>query len=117
MKRFARTVTRQETGFELAYRVVTGDDIQTHWPELFAFYNDGYLLNWVKNVTGDSTIDISQHIQSAVNLNILDTRTFRYRWHFDAVCYTALLYLTDVRPRDGGALKLIPNCQRQIPPD
>lgn len=117
LKGIARTITRQEAGFELIYRVVTGDDIRTHWPELFAFYNDGHVLDWFKQVTGDNTVHTSPHIQSAVNLNILDSANFLYRWHFDAVCYTALLYLTDVLPEDGGALKLIPNCQQHVPPD
>lgn len=117
LKPIARTITRKEAGFELVYRVVTGEDIRTHWPDLFAFYNDGHVLDWFKQVTGDNSIHTSPHIQSAINLNILDSANFLYRWHFDAVAYTALLYLTDVVPEDGGALKLVPNCPRHVPPD
>jgi hypothetical protein len=117
LRRFAATVTRRESGFDLIYRVLTGDHIRVHWPELFAFYNNGDLLAWVKNVTGDSTTSLSQHIRSAVNLNILDTTDCRYRWHFDVMSYTVLLYLTDCAPQDGGALNLIPDCQKHIPPD
>jgi hypothetical protein len=40
VKTHARTIFRGQSGFELAYKVVTGDDIRTYWPELFAFYND-----------------------------------------------------------------------------
>jgi hypothetical protein len=40
-----------------------------------------------------------------------------YRWHFDAVPYTVLLYLTDVRREDGGALEIVPNCQPHQVPD
>ena len=117
MMRYARTVTRREEGFELAYRVITGDDIRAHWRELFDFYNRGELLEWIGTVTGDNQVRISQEIQSALNLNILDTTASLYRWHFDAVPYTAIFYLTDVRPRDGGALRLIANCEPHVPPD
>jgi hypothetical protein len=117
MMRYARTVTRREQGFELAYRVITGDDIRAHWRELFDCYKSGELLEWIGAVTGDNQVRVSQEIQSAVNLNILDTTASLYRWHFDAVPYTAILYLTDVRPRDGGALRLIANCEPHVPPD
>jgi hypothetical protein len=90
MKTHARTILRGESGFELAYRVVTGDDIRTHWPELFAFYSDRYLLAWLKRITGDNTIQTSQHLESALNLNILDSSNFVYRWHFDAVPFTGI---------------------------
>ena len=117
MTRYARTITRREEGFELAYRVVTGDDIRTHWRELFAFYNDDSLLDWIRIITGDKTTGVSRHIQSALNLNILDSKDSLYRWHFDAVSYTAILYLTDVRPQDGGALRVVANCEPHLPPD
>jgi hypothetical protein len=117
MKAFARTILRRERGSELAYRVVTGDDIRSHWPELFALYNNRYLLAWLKNITGDNTIQTSQHLESALNLNILDTSSFVYRWHFDAVPFTVILYLTGVLPQDGGALRIIPNCRPHVAPD
>jgi|tagenome__1003787_1003787.scaffolds.fasta_scaffold20964060_2 hypothetical protein len=117
MTRYARTVTRREAGFELAYRVVTGEDIRAHWQELFAFYNDDSLLDWIRIITDDKTTGVSPHIQSALNLNILDSKDCLYRWHFDAVSYTAILYLTDVRPQDGGALRLVANCEPHLPPD
>jgi hypothetical protein len=94
-----------------------GHDIRTHWPELFEFYNSRYLLAWLKRITGDNTIQTSQHLESALNLNILDSSDFVYRWHFDAVSFTVILYLTDVLPQDGGALRLIPDCRPHIAPD
>lgn len=117
IKQYARTVVRHETGLDLAYRVVTGDDIQAHWPELFAFYSDRSLLSWLKEIAGDDMIQTSSHVQSGINLNILDSRKLVYRWHFDAVCYTAILYLTDVRPQDGGSLRVIPKCRQHVVPD
>lgn len=44
-------------------------------------------------------------------------RKLVYRWHFDAVCYTAIVYLTDVRPQDGGSLRVIPKCCQHVAPD
>jgi 2-oxoglutarate-Fe(II)-dependent oxygenase superfamily protein len=113
---YARQIQRTDGGLQLVYRVVTGETIRDRWPELFAFYNDPAVLDWVKEVTGEHAIFTSPHLQSAVNLNIMDNVQSIYRWHFDAVAYTALLYLTDVHPEDGGALELIANCQpHQIP--
>ena len=65
IKQYARTVVRHETGLDLAYRVVTGDNIQAHWPELFAFYSDRSLLSWLKEIAGDDMIQTSSHVQSA----------------------------------------------------
>jgi hypothetical protein len=109
-------IERQEEGNRLQYRVVTGETIRDRWPELFALYNDPAMRRWIENVTSESPIFTSSQLQSAVNLNILDSTESVYRWHFDAVAYTALLYLTDVTPEDGGALELIPNCPPHIVP-
>lgn len=112
----ARLIERKDAEFQLVYRVVTGDIIRERWPELFKVYSHRVLLDWIKDITGEPVFT-SPHIQSAVNLNIMDGSESVYRWHFDAVPYTALLYLTDVRPEDGGALELIPDCQPHTIPD
>jgi hypothetical protein len=115
---YAREIRRKNDGMTLVYRVVTGDIIQEKWPELFAFYNDSEMLDWVKAITGERSIFISPHLQSAVNLNLMDNVQSVYRWHFDAVAYTALLYLTNVEPKDGGALELVANCRpHKAPPE
>jgi hypothetical protein len=80
-------------------------------------YSDRSLLSWLKDIAGDDMIQTSSHVQSRINLNILDSRKLVYRWHFDAVCYTAILYLTDVRPQDGGSLRVIPKCCQHVAPD
>src|SRR5512143_269357 len=56
MVEHARTINRREGGFNLVYRVVTGDAIRSHWPELFAFYQDERTLDWVRQVTGDAAV-------------------------------------------------------------
>ncbi len=109
--RYARQIQRNHGEVQLVYRVVTGETIREKWPELFAFYHDPKMLDWIQDVTGDRALFTSPHLQSAVNLNIIDSVQSVYRWHFDAVAYTVLLYLTDVQLEDGGALELIANCQ------
>jgi hypothetical protein len=113
----ARTIRRSQVAFDLAYRVVTGDLIRALWPELFAFYQNANTINWVKEITGRRRIRTSDHLLSAVNLNIMNSTDAVYRWHFDAVPYTALIYLTETHPEDGGALELVAGCTAHKPPD
>jgi hypothetical protein len=108
LSRYAETIQRNDGEFSLIYRVVSGETIRDQWPELFEFYQDQGIREWIRAITGESAIFTSAHLQSAINLNIMDRPENIYRWHFDAVPYTVLLYLTDVRPKDGGALELIP---------
>lgn len=117
MTQYARSIRRTDGEFQLTYRVVTGDSIRDLWPELFAFYTDQSVLDWVKHVTCATAIYASANLQSAVNLNIMDDTDSVYRWHFDAEPYTALLYLNDLSPEDGGALEIIPNCAPHQVPD
>jgi hypothetical protein len=104
---FARSIRRTDGEFRLVYRVVTGEVIQERWPELFALYRDSVFPEWIQAVTGEDAIVTSSAIQSAVNLNIMQGDSI-YRWHFDAVPYTLLLYISDVRREDGGALQMVP---------
>lgn len=113
----ARTITRYSAGSDLIYHVVTGDAIRIYWPELYAFYRDQNTVAWVREVTGRPGICPSKHVVSGVNLNILDSSEAVYRWHFDAVPYTILIYLTGTMPEDGGALEFVPGCKRHEIPD
>lgn len=117
LSRYAQTIERNDGEFPLIYRVVSGETIRDRWPELFEFYLDGRIREWIKEITGETAIFTSPHLQSAINLNIMDRPENIYRWHFDAVAYTVLLYLTDVRSEDGGALEIIPACQPHQSPD
>lgn len=117
LKTNALTIKRNNGEFELVYRVVPGEVIREQWPELFAFYGDPATLQWIKDVTGETAICTSLSLRSAVNLNIMESTDSVYRWHFDAVPYTLLLYLNDVIPEDGGAMQIIPECKPQLRPD
>lgn len=112
----SRSIQRTDGEFRLLYRVVTGEVIQEQWPELFALYRDTVFPEWIQAVTGKDAIVTSSEVQSAVNLNIMQGDSV-YRWHFDAIPYTLLLYLTDVRAEDGGALQLVPACETHVVPD
>lgn len=116
LSEFARSIRRAEGQFRLVYRVVTGDVIRERWPELLALYHDPVFPEWIRKVTGEREIITSSEVQSAVNLNIMQGDSI-YRWHFDAVPYTLLLYLSDVRAEDGGSLQLVPACEPYETPD
>jgi hypothetical protein len=88
---------------------VTGETIKECWPELYDFFSAPELRSWISEVTGTQGIALSQHLQSAININVLNEPGEVYRWHFDAEPYTALLYLSDSEPEDGGFLELYPN--------
>jgi hypothetical protein len=117
LKANALTIHRSDGSFELVYRVVTGEVIRNQWPELFAFYSDPRVLQWIKDLTGEQTICTSSALRSAVNLNIMDNADSVYRWHFDAMPYTMLIYLNDVAVRDGGAMQMVPRCELHRVPD
>lgn len=117
LKANALTIHRSDGSFELVYRVVPGEVIQAQWPELFAFYHDPDVIAWIKDVTGEQSIYTSSSLRSAVNLNIMESADSVYRWHFDAVPYTMLLYLNDIVPSDGGAMQMVPGCKPHVQPD
>jgi len=86
----------------LRYRVVTGAGVRSEWPELFAIYQSSELRECVPAVFNSS------HLRSAINVNAMGEPGEIYRWHHDAAGFTLLLYLSDSREQDGGALELRP---------
>lgn len=89
----------------LVYRVVPGDALRG--TRLARFYASPALRRLVELVTG-SRVFPSPHVRSAVNVNHLGAPGDRYRMHFDAHPHSALLFLTDADPEDGGDLLLRP---------
>lgn len=108
-QRHAQPIERQSDGHLLRYQVVPGEAVRDHWLELFDFYSAAQTREWVRRVTGAEAIFPSPHLRSAVNINLMCEPGEVYRWHFDAVPYTALLYLTTSAPEDGGALEFYPD--------
>lgn len=107
----AKDIERTGDGHVLSYRVLTGDVVKEDFRELYDFYVDQRTLAWVASVTGEAEIHSSPNLMSAVNVNILQAG-HRYRWHFDANPYTALLYLSTSPVEAGGELQLYPNLRR-----
>lgn len=88
----------------LDYHVITGDVIRTHAAALWDTYASAGLLDWIRQVAATQDVDRSPHLRSAVNINVLDRAGQQYRWHTDAVPYTALLFLTSLPSTAGGSL-------------
>jgi hypothetical protein len=114
----ARDISRTSGRHVLAYRVLTGDVVRAGMPGLFDFYDAEPTRAWVAAVTGAEEIHPSPNLMSAINVNILQGG-HRYRWHFDANPYTALLYLSTTPRSAGGELELYPNLRegRRDDPD
>ena len=107
-REYGRTINKpgRPGGTELRYEVVTGEDVDKKWPEMFSFYCAPDLHAWIKAITGADDISRSKHLQSAININVLSKPGEVYPWHFDAVPYTLILYLSDSSPKQGGALEI-----------
>jgi len=103
--RFGIDIERRSAEHTLTYRVVTGEVLCQRAPEIFAFYSASETAEWVRQITGAPSIVTSARERSAININCLERPGQRYRWHFDAIPYTLLLYLTNHTPEDGGALE------------
>jgi hypothetical protein len=93
-------------GTGLRYAVVTGEIVTKKWPEMFSVYRSATIREWIRMITGSEEIFQSNHLRSAININVLSRRGEVYPWHFDAEPYTAILYLSDSASEDGGALQL-----------
>lgn len=92
-------------GTGLCYAVVTGETVAKEWLEMFSIYRSPILHEWIRTITRSEDIFQSNHLRSAININIL-SRGEVYPWHFDAVPYTLILYLSDSAREDGGALQI-----------
>jgi hypothetical protein len=102
--RSGRHIRRSSDAGVLDYGVITGDVIKTDAPRLFALYESVELLEWIRAVAETASVERSPHVRSAINVNILGRRGQEYRWHTDAVPFTALLFLTTIPEGAGGEL-------------
>lgn len=104
--RAGKDIRHSNDGHVLSYRVVTGEVIREKFPELFSFYQAPEVREWIRDVIGADGVHLSKNLRSAVNINCMRETGHIYRWHFDAVRYTAILFLTTSAPADGGALEM-----------
>lgn len=109
VQKYGKNINHTVAGITLKYRVVTGEMIRDHFVELFKFYCSQSTLKWMATVIGANKLFTSNHITSAININSMQQPTERYPWHFDAIPYTAMLYLTSSEVGQGGALEVYPN--------
>ena len=86
----------------LDYSVVPGDVIQRDATPVYELYQSARLLRWIQWVTATPAAGLSPHVRSAVNINVLESPGQQYRWHHDAVPFTALLFLTSLPASAGG---------------
>lgn len=100
--RRALHIRRSSDGTTLDYRVVTGDVIREEAGDLFEMYESARLLDWIRRVADAQDVGRSPYLRSAVNINVLDTAGQQYRWHTDAVPFTALVFLTTLPTSAGG---------------
>jgi hypothetical protein len=107
-RQFGIDIRRDAADHPLSYRVVTGEVIRDHWPELYSFYVAKATSDWIAQTTGEPRIGPSVHIRSAININILRHPGHVYRWHFDAVPHTLIIFLTNNESQDGGILQMLP---------
>lgn len=110
-------IRRDSGGQLLTYRVVTGEIIRDLWPELYELYTAAHIRDWIRSITGERDIYLSRNQRSCININIMSHRGESYRWHFDAVPYTLLLFLTTSAEEDGGAFEMSPPPSATPAPD
>ncbi len=104
--RVGKNIRQSNDGHVLSYTVVAGEMIRDRFPDLFSFYETPEMRQWIRVLTGANGIYLSRNLRSAVNINSMRETGQIYRWHFDAVPYTAILFLTTSAPADGGALEI-----------
>ena len=88
-------------GDRLEYRVVTGGVIAAVMPALSS------VLYQLALSRAPFPARPSDHVDSAVNVNVLSGRGAFYQWHKDHENYTGVLFLDSREPGTGGALEVI----------
>ncbi len=89
-------------GFGPRYRVIDGEQIRLHWPEIVA-YGEGELRRTVERVTG-LRLSLMDSPKRAIHVQVYARPGEGFRWHFDGHTLAAMLTL---RNWGGGATELI----------
>ena len=95
-------VVNSPAGFGPRYRVVDGEQMRRHWPEVVA-YGEGELRRAVEQVTG-LRLRLLDSPKRAIHLQAYVNPSEGFRWHFDNHTLAALLTLRNA----GGATEIIP---------
>jgi len=86
----------------LRYRVIDGERIKQHLPEVLEIYQN--VNDLVNQITAQKLVPLSSE-KVACNINIMNSGG-TYRWHYDRNAVTAILYLNDAK---GGETECYPN--------
>ncbi len=89
-------------GFGPRYRVIDGEQIRLHWPEIVA-YGEGELRRTVERLTG-LRLSLMGSPKRAIHVQVYARRGEGFRWHFDGHTLAAMLTL---RNSGSGATELI----------
>lgn len=84
------------------YRVIDGEQIRLHWPEIVA-YGEGELRRMVERVTG-LRLSLMGSPRRAIHVQVYARPDEGFRWHFDGHTLAAMVTL---RNSGGGATELI----------
>jgi hypothetical protein len=97
-------IYRPEKHRSLRYSVIDGDQIEKHLPEISTLYQ-GPVKQLVNQLTGEQYEQL-ENTRVGANVNIMPPIRSEYRWHYDRIKITAILYLNAV---EGGETELYPN--------
>lgn len=102
-------IERAQPRRSLRYRVIDGERVHAHLPELVAVQDD--VLRLARRFGPDHIAPIDDR---AVGLNVnITPRGGEYRWHYDRTMVTGILYLNRVR---GGETEAYPNHRLLVDP-
>ncbi len=88
----------------LRYCVIDGEQIKQHLSKIWTLYQ-GAVNERVNKLTSTEVVPLT-NTRVGVNVNIMPPGRSEYRWHYDRVSVTGILYLTAV---EGGETVLYPN--------
>jgi hypothetical protein len=95
-------VCRQLRDRSLNYKVIDGEKISLHLPDIHQLYQK---VNQLLNQNSNQKLAPLANIRVGCNINITQPGG-EYRWHYDRNLITGILYLNDV---DGGETECYPN--------
>lgn len=95
-------IYRKEAQRSLNYKVIDGDQIQEHFPQLTRLYSD---VNRLASEKSSLQLLPLNNLTATVNVNITPPAG-EYRWHYDRNAVTAILFLNEV---SGGEIEMYPN--------
>jgi len=96
-------IHRKVRGRSLRYKVIDGEKIEQHLPEIAQLYRQ--INELVREINMNQDLVPLDNKKVGVNVNITE-RGGTYQWHYDRNAVTVLLYLNEVT---GGELEFYPN--------